>query len=33
MMEGKDEGKSGLWVPGGMGWDVFCFRVWECEGR
>lgn len=33
MVEGKDEGKSGLWVPGSMGWNASSGRVWGCEDR
>ena len=33
MVQGKDEGKSGLWVPGSMGWNASSDRVWGFEGR
>lgn len=33
MVEGKDEGRSGLWVPGSMGWNASSGRVRGCEGR
>lgn len=33
MVEGKGDGKGGLWVPGSMGWNASSGRVWGCEGR